>query len=191
MLQMLLRVFTMYNVIRQLCINALKVHLCSLCTFSCIHSFSVHGLPSCQKASCDRPSSDGEVTHENGHSDCKDQGESPQQQQPNNLEKHFLENEHLLWTEVSHLLPVHESSSVFVENKKFLEGLSWENPSLGYKKWWLLVNWNQKKKTWVVQMSYNSDHEGTCRSNRKDVRILTKLLNEMNERCCKVSRSIL
>ncbi|KAF0038994.1 hypothetical protein F2P81_009478 [Scophthalmus maximus] len=27
-----------------------------------------------KKASCDRPSSDGEVTHENGHSDCKDQG---------------------------------------------------------------------------------------------------------------------
>lgn len=29
-----------------------------------------------QKTSCDRPSSDGEATHENGHSDCKDQGES-------------------------------------------------------------------------------------------------------------------
>uniref|UniRef100_UPI0037E759C4 actin filament-associated protein 1 isoform X1 n=1 Tax=Semicossyphus pulcher TaxID=241346 RepID=UPI0037E759C4 len=27
-----------------------------------------------KKASCDRPSSDGELTHENGHSDCKDQG---------------------------------------------------------------------------------------------------------------------
>ncbi|KAE8278876.1 Actin filament-associated protein 1 [Larimichthys crocea] len=27
-----------------------------------------------KKASCDRPSSDGEVTHENGHADCKDQG---------------------------------------------------------------------------------------------------------------------
>ncbi|XP_047449919.1 actin filament-associated protein 1 isoform X8 [Mugil cephalus] len=27
-----------------------------------------------KKASCDRPSSDGEATHENGHSDCKDQG---------------------------------------------------------------------------------------------------------------------
>ncbi|XP_047449908.1 actin filament-associated protein 1 isoform X7 [Mugil cephalus] len=29
-----------------------------------------------KKASCDRPSSDGEATHENGHSDCKDQGGS-------------------------------------------------------------------------------------------------------------------
>lgn len=27
-----------------------------------------------KKSSCDRPSSDGEATHENGHSDCKDQG---------------------------------------------------------------------------------------------------------------------
>ncbi|XP_075890032.1 actin filament-associated protein 1 isoform X3 [Nelusetta ayraudi] len=27
-----------------------------------------------KKASCDRPSSDGELTHENGHADCKDQG---------------------------------------------------------------------------------------------------------------------
>ncbi|XP_026208625.1 actin filament-associated protein 1 isoform X1 [Anabas testudineus] len=27
-----------------------------------------------KKASCDRPSSDGEVAHENGHNDCKDQG---------------------------------------------------------------------------------------------------------------------
>ncbi|XP_074517935.1 actin filament-associated protein 1 isoform X3 [Halichoeres trimaculatus] len=27
-----------------------------------------------KKASCERPSSDGEMTHENGHSDCKDQG---------------------------------------------------------------------------------------------------------------------
>uniref|UniRef100_UPI003AAE361C actin filament-associated protein 1 isoform X2 n=1 Tax=Centroberyx gerrardi TaxID=166262 RepID=UPI003AAE361C len=27
-----------------------------------------------KKASCDRPSSDGEAPHENGHSDCKDQG---------------------------------------------------------------------------------------------------------------------
>lgn len=27
-----------------------------------------------KKASCDRPSSDGEASHENGHSDCKDQG---------------------------------------------------------------------------------------------------------------------
>ncbi|XP_047449929.1 actin filament-associated protein 1 isoform X9 [Mugil cephalus] len=30
--------------------------------------------PELEKASCDRPSSDGEATHENGHSDCKDQG---------------------------------------------------------------------------------------------------------------------
>lgn len=33
---------------------------------------------SVQKASCDRPSSDGEAAHENGHVDCKDQGERPQ-----------------------------------------------------------------------------------------------------------------
>uniref|UniRef100_A0A8C2ZBB7 Actin filament-associated protein 1 n=1 Tax=Cyclopterus lumpus TaxID=8103 RepID=A0A8C2ZBB7_CYCLU len=33
----------------------------------------LYGLPNCQKAPCDRPSSDGEVTHENGQSDCKDQ----------------------------------------------------------------------------------------------------------------------
>ncbi|XP_047449864.1 actin filament-associated protein 1 isoform X2 [Mugil cephalus] len=32
--------------------------------------------PELEKASCDRPSSDGEATHENGHSDCKDQGGS-------------------------------------------------------------------------------------------------------------------
>uniref|UniRef100_A0A7N8YNJ6 Actin filament-associated protein 1 n=1 Tax=Mastacembelus armatus TaxID=205130 RepID=A0A7N8YNJ6_9TELE len=38
-------------------------------------SFFAHFILSCyQKASCDRPSSDGEATHENGHSDCKDQG---------------------------------------------------------------------------------------------------------------------
>ncbi|XP_072233077.1 actin filament-associated protein 1 isoform X2 [Leuresthes tenuis] len=29
-----------------------------------------------KKASCDRPSSDGEATHENGHNDCKDQGKA-------------------------------------------------------------------------------------------------------------------
>uniref|UniRef100_A0A669F105 Actin filament-associated protein 1 n=1 Tax=Oreochromis niloticus TaxID=8128 RepID=A0A669F105_ORENI len=41
--------------------------------FSFFFFFSLW-LSCLQKASCDRPSSDGEATHENGHSDCKDQG---------------------------------------------------------------------------------------------------------------------
>lgn len=82
MLQMLLRVFTMCNVIRRLylCVNTFvffrKVQFYSLYTFCASILLLVYGLPACQKASCDRPSSDGEATHENGHSDCKDQGES-------------------------------------------------------------------------------------------------------------------
>uniref|UniRef100_A0A3Q0S6P0 Actin filament-associated protein 1 n=1 Tax=Amphilophus citrinellus TaxID=61819 RepID=A0A3Q0S6P0_AMPCI len=55
-----------------------KVEFCSLCTFLCTHSsfyYSSIWSSWLQKASCDRPSSDGEATHENGHSDCKDQGE--------------------------------------------------------------------------------------------------------------------
>lgn len=45
-----------------------------LCTRVCVCVFA-RFLP-CQKASSDRPSSDGELPHENGHSDCKDQGEN-------------------------------------------------------------------------------------------------------------------
>lgn len=81
----------MRGVIRQLCVRArLCVRVCvyfrkvqfgSLST-STSASVLLPGarlpvLPG-QKASCDRPSSDGELTHENGHADCKDQGESPQ-----------------------------------------------------------------------------------------------------------------
>lgn len=58
-----------------------KIQFCSLCTFLYTHSFLSSSffslwLSCLQKTSCDRPSSDGEATHENGHSDCKDQGES-------------------------------------------------------------------------------------------------------------------
>lgn len=42
----------------------------------CVCVFVGARFLSCQKASYDRPSSDGELTHENGHSDCKDQGEN-------------------------------------------------------------------------------------------------------------------
>lgn len=73
----------MHVVIRQLFVSLFKestvwltLYLLCICFFLCLW-FSF--LP-CQKASCDRPSSDGELTHENGHGDCKDQGESPQEQ---------------------------------------------------------------------------------------------------------------
>uniref|UniRef100_A0A7N6FLW3 Actin filament-associated protein 1 n=1 Tax=Anabas testudineus TaxID=64144 RepID=A0A7N6FLW3_ANATE len=48
----------------------------SFCLFvpCCASFFFCIWPPHCQKASCDRPSSDGEVAHENGHNDCKDQG---------------------------------------------------------------------------------------------------------------------
>lgn len=45
-----------------------------VCFYVCVCVY-VYFL-SCQRMSCDRPSSDGEPTHENGHSDWKDPGEN-------------------------------------------------------------------------------------------------------------------
>lgn len=77
----------------------------------------------CQKASCDRPSSDGELTHENGHSDWKDQGEAPNGRETKSLA--FLGHDYLLLKEVGHL---HPAAQAYVGNMKYLESFSWENP---------------------------------------------------------------
>ncbi|XP_041635132.1 actin filament-associated protein 1 isoform X2 [Cheilinus undulatus] len=55
------------KVMREVCVNG-SVDLDGAGSGSPVHK------PELEKASCDRPSSDGEVAHENGHSDCKDQG---------------------------------------------------------------------------------------------------------------------
>ncbi|XP_035531087.1 actin filament-associated protein 1 isoform X1 [Morone saxatilis] len=56
------------KVMREVCING-SVDLDGAGSGSPVHKPELE-----KKASCDRPSSDGEVTHENGHSDSKDQG---------------------------------------------------------------------------------------------------------------------
>nr|XP_046237167.1 actin filament-associated protein 1 isoform X2 [Scatophagus argus] len=56
------------KVMREVCVNG-SVDLDGAGSGSPVHKPELE-----KKASCDRPSSDGEVTHENGHSDCKDQG---------------------------------------------------------------------------------------------------------------------
>ncbi|XP_044041020.1 actin filament-associated protein 1 isoform X4 [Siniperca chuatsi] len=55
-------------VMREVCVNG-SIDLDGTGSGSPVHKPELE-----KKASCDRPSSDGEVTHENGHSDCKDQG---------------------------------------------------------------------------------------------------------------------
>ncbi|CAI5689312.1 unnamed protein product [Oreochromis niloticus] len=55
------------KVMREVCVNG-SIDLDGVGCGSPVHK------PELEKASCDRPSSDGEATHENGHSDCKDQG---------------------------------------------------------------------------------------------------------------------
>ncbi|XP_047194802.1 actin filament-associated protein 1 isoform X5 [Hippoglossus stenolepis] len=55
------------KVMREVCVNG-SVDLDGAGSGSPVHR------PELEKASCDRPSSDGEAVHENGHSDCKDQG---------------------------------------------------------------------------------------------------------------------
>ncbi|XP_069374527.1 actin filament-associated protein 1 isoform X5 [Paralichthys olivaceus] len=55
------------KVMREVCVNG-SVDLDGAGSGSPVHR------PELEKASCDRPSSDGEAAHENGHSDCKDQG---------------------------------------------------------------------------------------------------------------------
>ncbi|KAM3590976.1 uncharacterized protein V6R79_019910 [Siganus canaliculatus] len=56
------------KVMREVCVNG-SVDLDGAGSGSPVHKPELE-----KKASCDRPSSDGEVAHENGHSDCKDQG---------------------------------------------------------------------------------------------------------------------
>ncbi|XP_026185074.1 actin filament-associated protein 1 isoform X2 [Mastacembelus armatus] len=56
------------KVMREVCANG-SVDLDGTGSGSPVHKPELE-----KKASCDRPSSDGEATHENGHSDCKDQG---------------------------------------------------------------------------------------------------------------------
>uniref|UniRef100_A0A3B5ALW9 Actin filament-associated protein 1 n=1 Tax=Stegastes partitus TaxID=144197 RepID=A0A3B5ALW9_9TELE len=56
------------KVMREVCING-SVDLDGGGSGSPVHKPELE-----KKASSDRPSSDGEATHENGHSDCKDQG---------------------------------------------------------------------------------------------------------------------
>ncbi|XP_041820530.1 actin filament-associated protein 1 [Chelmon rostratus] len=56
------------KVMREVCVNG-SVDLDGAGSGSPVHKPELE-----KKTSCDRPSSDGEVTHENGHSDCKDQG---------------------------------------------------------------------------------------------------------------------
>ncbi|XP_005753238.1 actin filament-associated protein 1 isoform X2 [Pundamilia nyererei] len=55
------------KVMREVCVNG-SIDLDGVGSGSPVHK------PELEKTSCDRPSSDGEATHENGHSDCKDQG---------------------------------------------------------------------------------------------------------------------
>ncbi|CAJ1086585.1 actin filament-associated protein 1 [Xyrichtys novacula] len=56
------------KVMREVCVNG-SVDLDGAGSGSPVHKPELE-----KKTSFDRPSSDGEVTHENGHSDCKDQG---------------------------------------------------------------------------------------------------------------------
>ncbi|KAF1380317.1 hypothetical protein PFLUV_G00162390 [Perca fluviatilis] len=56
------------KVMREVCVNG-GVDLDGAGSGSPVHKPELE-----KKASCDRPSSDGEAPHENGHSDCKDQG---------------------------------------------------------------------------------------------------------------------
>ncbi|XP_034470993.1 actin filament-associated protein 1 isoform X2 [Hippoglossus hippoglossus] len=56
------------KVMREVCVNG-SVDLDGAGSGSPVHRPELE-----KKASCDRPSSDGEAVHENGHSDCKDQG---------------------------------------------------------------------------------------------------------------------
>ncbi|XP_056883261.1 actin filament-associated protein 1 isoform X2 [Takifugu flavidus] len=56
------------KVMKEVCVNG-NVDLDRVGSGSPVHKPELE-----KKASCDRPSSDGELTHENGHSDCKDQG---------------------------------------------------------------------------------------------------------------------
>ncbi|XP_069015218.1 actin filament-associated protein 1 isoform X3 [Embiotoca jacksoni] len=56
------------KVMKEVCVNG-SVDLDGAGSGSPVHKPELE-----KKASCDRPSSDGEATHENGHSDCKDQG---------------------------------------------------------------------------------------------------------------------
>ncbi|XP_044197031.1 actin filament-associated protein 1-like isoform X2 [Thunnus albacares] len=56
------------KVMREVCVNG-SVDLDGAGSGSPVHKPELE-----KKSSCDRPSSDGEATHENGHSDCKDQG---------------------------------------------------------------------------------------------------------------------
>ncbi|XP_054863742.1 actin filament-associated protein 1 isoform X5 [Amphiprion ocellaris] len=56
------------KVMREVCVNG-SVDLDGAGSGSPVHKPELE-----KKASSDRPSSDGEATHENGHSDCKDQG---------------------------------------------------------------------------------------------------------------------
>ncbi|XP_030578475.1 actin filament-associated protein 1 isoform X3 [Archocentrus centrarchus] len=56
------------KVMREVCVNG-SIDLDGAGSGSPVHKPELE-----KKASCDRPSSDGEATHENGHSDCKDQG---------------------------------------------------------------------------------------------------------------------
>ncbi|XP_070849443.1 actin filament-associated protein 1 isoform X1 [Chaetodon trifascialis] len=56
------------KVMREVCVNG-SVDLDGAGSGSPVHKPELE-----KKTSCDRPSSDGEVAHENGHGDCKDQG---------------------------------------------------------------------------------------------------------------------
>nr|XP_020450528.1 actin filament-associated protein 1 isoform X3 [Monopterus albus] len=56
------------KVMREVCVNG-SVDLDGVGSGSPVHKPELE-----KKALCDRPSSDGEATHENGHNDCKDQG---------------------------------------------------------------------------------------------------------------------
>ncbi|XP_036968792.1 actin filament-associated protein 1 isoform X4 [Acanthopagrus latus] len=56
------------KVMREVCVNG-SVDFDGAGSGSPVHKNELE-----KKASCDRPSSDGEAPHENGHSDCKDQG---------------------------------------------------------------------------------------------------------------------
>ncbi|KAF3836819.1 hypothetical protein F7725_004283 [Dissostichus mawsoni] len=60
--------FTLHSVMREVCVNG-GVDLDGTGSGSPVHKPELE-----KKASYDKPSSDGEATHENGHSDCKDQG---------------------------------------------------------------------------------------------------------------------
>ncbi|XP_073331369.1 actin filament-associated protein 1 [Pagrus major] len=55
------------KVMREVCVNG-SVDFDGAGSGSPVHKTEL------EKSSCDRPSSDGEAPHENGHSDCKDQG---------------------------------------------------------------------------------------------------------------------